>query len=392
MTIEPRRARPALRTSLAITWLTTLVLVPAYAAPAYQLSTISSTLGAPVMNATGTLAGISQDHLAIFQDGITTLVDQPANTNFSWATAINDQGLVLGGAARNTLVGGSVEQAGHMVTDKQQQFLYQNGKLTNLQQIIGLPFVSQTPGPSALVTGLNNSGDLVGAISQTGSPSKAAFVYRNGQVQTIATPGNWTSASASAINNLGVVVGSYETAKPGTSEFESGIFVEDHGKLTDLGGPEGGMSRVRGFNDKGQILIENTSGNWIYENGQFTALNTPSQSPDTFFSAKGLGEDGVVIGLGASNTWSAVPILYAHGQRYDPNALIDAQSAAQHHITDLLSINSKGDILALDQAGQQVLLSPLSAVPETGALKLMASGLGLMALLRRARRIKAAEQ
>lgn len=391
MTFERLCTRSYLRASISIALLSTLALAQAHAAPGYQLSTIGSTLQLPFMNTSGTVAGISQGQLAVFQDGNTRLVDLPAGTTFSYASGINDQGVILGGAYRETLVGGTIEHAGHVVTDNQQQFLYQNGKLTNMQQIIGLPLVAMEPGPMASVRGLNNHGELVGTISHTNSAASEAFAYRNGQLQTIATPGNWSSVNAHAINNLGVVVGSYSFLNPGDSQFTTGVFLDDHGKLTDLGAPGSGAAFIRGFNDKGQILVESGMGTSIYENGRFTALNVQSGSPESFFSAKGLSTDGVVIGTGLSDTWSSVPILFANGEKLDPNSLIDPESAAQHHITQLLSINSKGVILAVDQAGQQVLLTPLSAVPETGSLSLMVSGLALMALLRQRRQIKHTE-
>lgn len=368
--------------------LSTTAVTQAHAAPSYQLTTIDSTLQSPVMNAAGTLAGISQGQLAIFQNGTTQLIDRPANTNFSYAMAINAQGVVLGSAYRETMVGGDLGHAGHLVTDNQQQFLYQNGQLTNMQQVIGLPLLSSTPGPQASVSGLNNMGELSGTLSQAGSSGSQAFVFRNGQIQTIATPDKWTFVTAAGINNLGVVVGSYTYLNPGDTHFKSGVFMDDHGKLTDLGSAD----RVKGFNDQGQIVVENNGGTSLYEDGHFTAIGgSASVDPRAFFRASGLGGDGTVIGSTLSDTWTTLPMIFTDGQLLDPNSLIDPQSAGQHHITALLSINAPGDILAVDQMGQQVLLKPMSAIPEPGALNLMALGLAMVGVGRLRARIKRAQ-
>jgi len=391
MTFEHQRARSYLRGAISSALLSTLAL-QAQAAPSYQLSTIGSNLELPIMNANGTLAGGSQGQLAIFQNGKTQLVDLPTGTTSGYATGINDQDVVLGTAYRVAMVGNTIEHAGHQETDNLQQFLYQAGKLTNMQQIIGMPLASTTSSVTAFVSGLNNHGELVGTINHAGSAASEAFVYRDGQVQAIATPGKWSSVTAYGINNLGIVVGGYSYLNPVDDKYASGLFLDDHGKLTDLAESARGFSYVRGFNDKGQILLQNDTSTSIYENGQLTMLNVQSDAnPTSFFNPKGLGGEGTVIGYSLSDTWSSVPILFAHGEKLDPNSLIDPQSAAQHHITDLLSINSQGIILAVDQAGQQVLLTPLSAVPETGSLSLMACGLALMALLRRRRKVKHTE-
>lgn len=389
MTFSHRISSARLQASLAL--LATLTALQAHAAPTYQLSTIDSTLQLPQMNASGTIVGQLQSQWGIFQNGQTQVIDLPTGTTYSYAQAINDQGTVLGGAYRSTVVGGGLEHAGYTVTDNYQQFLYKDGQVTNMQQIIGLPSVSTVPGGSAWVADINNSGELAGTINGENSASSDAFVYRNGQMQTIATPDKWTSVTAYSINNLGVVLGAYAYLNSANSQYVNGLFLDDHGQLTDLGLPGGNAANVRGFNDKGQILLSGNSGTVIYGNGGLTTLNAGNTAdPSTFFDAFGLGGDGTVIAHTLSDTYSFTPVLYANGQRLDPNTLIDAQSASQHHITDLLSINEQGTIVAIDQNGQQLLLKPLSAVPETSTLNLMALGLALAGVCRLRARIKRA--
>ncbi len=169
------------------------------------------------------------------------------------ALAINDAGAAVGWAQ---LPGSPAPQ--HAA-------LFQNGMTTDLG----------TLGGSAFAMGINHTGTIVG-WSQLADPLlQRAFIVRNGTMSDLGNPWNATHVRANAINNSGVVVGTYETESQ-----PSGAFSYQDGNWTDLGAFGGVFAEARAINDSGTIVgtlgYRNVSHAFVYRNGTMLDLNVAS--------------------------------------------------------------------------------------------------------------------
>jgi probable HAF family extracellular repeat protein len=143
-------------------------------------------------------------------------------------------------------------------------FRYENGVMEALS---GFP---TTTGSSA--SGINDLGQIVGSFSLEDSYGTHGFVWSDGVPVDL---GDETGAHA--INNSGIVVGYYD----GPSIPMTACYWDD-GVLVDLGVPDGySQSRARGVNDLGQIVGNPSSasgGGVLWENGSTTLLPGGSQA------------------------------------------------------------------------------------------------------------------
>ena len=123
------------------------------------------------------------------------------------------------------------------------------------------------------VTGINNSGQVVGTITNSQGNNTYAFLYSNG---TFTNLGNFSShfnvSDAFGINAGGQVVGSSET-----SNGNYDAFLYSNGKMTDLGCLSGvGLARATGINNSGVVVgwaqLSNGDHAFLYSGGQMTDL------------------------------------------------------------------------------------------------------------------------
>jgi probable HAF family extracellular repeat protein len=173
--------------------------------------------------------GFTYDH------GSYTTIDYPNLPMGSSTTAygINSLGKVVGGYCLKT----PICPAG-IALPPTHGFLDDNGVFTALDY------------PGAVVTGasaINDAGAIVGTydINLTGPHS---FLYQNGVYTNIDYP-NANFTAATAINNQGVVAGFYTT----TSGIEYG-FEYQNGKFTSIGVPGATATGMTGLSDSGVIV------------------------------------------------------------------------------------------------------------------------------------------
>ena len=151
---------------------------------------------------------------------------------YSYANAINDAGLVVGESATPDLVSHA--------------FLYGNGRMTDLGSLDG--------GETAAY-GINNTGQVVG-WSHAGGFYYHAFVWdRVNGIQDLGQTGLFMSSKATAINNLGQIVG-YETNYVWLQHvayiWQDGSPLDLNGRLSN--GDGWNLEEAHGINDAGQIV------------------------------------------------------------------------------------------------------------------------------------------
>ncbi|HEY3267960.1 MAG TPA: hypothetical protein VGM37_13600 [Armatimonadota bacterium] len=119
----------------------------------------------------------------------------------------------------------------------------------------GRKLLTTPEGEDSLASGINDRGEIVGAISRPGQGYQAC-VWRNGRILFLGRLGN-SYSFADAVNNRGDVVG--HSAIRG-SDYRSHAFLWRKGKITDLGVLPGyDDSEPTDINDSGVVV-----GNVIY--------------------------------------------------------------------------------------------------------------------------------
>ena len=130
------------------------------------------------------------EHAMLYSNGVMQDIGTLPGGYNSYAYGVNDSGEVIGSSSGSFTTSRLEEHA----------FLYQNGKMLDL----GVLSLSNAFG-SSQAFGINNAGDVVG---DSGDP----FLYHNGQMYdlfSLASDGNnWTNGAAYAINDSGQIVGS----------------------------------------------------------------------------------------------------------------------------------------------------------------------------------------
>jgi probable HAF family extracellular repeat protein len=177
------------------------------------------------LNNLGQAVGISDSGAAIatlFSNGTATNMNT-LNANVSVATCIS----------------GSSQAAGYNIFYSNpnttfRAFLYGNGAMTDIQSDSLFP-------SGTLAHGINSSGTVVGQ-GWVNSSSFHAFMYARGTMVDLGTFPGGIQAAASAINDVGQVVGTSDGAiavSKKTTEHFSHAFLYAYGKMVDLGIPSG---------------------------------------------------------------------------------------------------------------------------------------------------------
>jgi probable HAF family extracellular repeat protein len=177
---------------------------------------------------------------------------------------------------------------------------------------------------------MNATGEVVGERQSRDGHDFHAFLYANGEMHDLGTPGE-SSSAAPGINDAGQVVG----------VSDSHGFLYSEGKMRDLGTVEGkpGFGRANDINRSSAIVgsPRNRSMACLYKSGQMRALG----DPDDLSTANRINASGQIVGHGVVNDSGDKDehaLLFADGHTTDLGTL-----GGKH--SDALDINAAGEIV-----------------------------------------------
>jgi probable HAF family extracellular repeat protein len=246
----------------------------------------------------------------------------------------------LGTLGFNNSVGTAIDRTGQVAGWSGDSISDRDAFLWDGQKMIDLGALGPLSGKASTATGINDSGQLVGSW---GSDPSHAWQYANGTVTELPEPGFATAAgslgcTAAAINNNGQIVGSC---------YASGLshaVLWHNGTVADLGTLGGEAAAATAVNNLGQVVgwAQTSAGvtdGFLWSNGTMTDLG-PS------FSPAAINDNGAIVGG---------EYVYRGGTLQNLNTLIPAGTPYQ--ITSATAINNTGQIVANAQ-GHALLLTP----------------------------------
>ena len=219
------------------------------------------------INTSGTIIGQSGANYPsfIYANGTyTTLNDPLARSGSTFASGINDAGVVVGSYATG--------DAGH-------GFIYSNGVFTTFD----------VPGAlDSYLVGINDVGTM------WGSDDNNIFVVQNGVISTLTLP--YTGVvSVVGINDSGVIAGSY----PDSAGASHG-YVDTNGVYTTIDVPGADDTFLTGINDTGELVgyyfAGQGEGSFAYQNDIFTPIVDPNEIVAAGINANAISNSGVIVG------------------------------------------------------------------------------------------------
>jgi len=174
--------------------------------------------------------------------------------------------------------------------------------------------------------GINNRGQIVGFYSD--SSGIHGFVYKNGAVTPIDVPGA-TLTEAVGINKYGHVVGDYRDS---SGTFHGFLYAE--GTFTTIDVPGASLTGPQGINRYGEIVgfYDDSSGGrhgFLYDEGVFTTIDVPF--PGAVVTAlEEINDDGQIVGIYFDNST-------LHGFLFDGEVYttIDVPDASLTHVSGI---------------------------------------------------------
>lgn len=156
--------------------------------------------------------------------------------------------------------------------------------------------VIDVPGaPSTVVTGLNNLGQVVGSYQSDGLTR--SFVWWGGRFISVNAPSSVTTVSATSINDWGQIVGQQVS-----SDFGQGGFVFDWFRFSRFDNPNAvvGLTFPQSINDVGQVAgffvgSDFKTSAFIYHQGKFKTVKPPVTSAITT-AVNSINNDGQIAG------------------------------------------------------------------------------------------------
>lgn len=214
-----------------------------------------------------------------------------------------------------------------------QAFAYRGGTLLDLGTL---------GGANSYGYGINDSGQVVGGAYTSGG-EEDAFLYSSGTMTGLGTLGG-ASSEARAINANGEVAGGAWVN--GNTEFHA--FVYRAGTKTDLGTLGGTRSAAFGINDSGQVVGRASLAGiapqhaFLYSNGTMTDLGTLGGTESFAYAINNSGE---VVGVSFTGT-SEHAFLYSAGRMTDLGTLGSPEGASCAY-----GINNHGQIVGYFDTG-----------------------------------------
>jgi probable HAF family extracellular repeat protein len=182
------------------------------------------------------------------------------------------------------------------------------------------------------------------------------FPWSEVHIQEFSTIDGDPDGIAFAINDLGQAVGASGNCGP-FNAIEQNNLTPLHavlwrdGNAIDLGslGGDGRFAGIyaTGLNDHGQVVgTSDTTGDasfhaFLWQKGQITDLGT--LTGDSFSSATAIGNNGLVLGVSISASFSPRATLWRNGTATDMNTLVSPDTVL--NLESACSINDKGEII-----------------------------------------------
>ena len=231
----------------------------------------------------------------MWQGGEVILLGTMPGGNFSLASAINEQGQIVGRWG-NSATGDPALGA----------FRWVAGVMSSIE----LPM-----GPNAVAVDVNQSGAIVGWMGQL--IDSRAFIWADGEVTDLGVIPNGFTGKAAAINDVGQVCGEGALVRDGRTVLHS--FMWKGERMIDLGTlPGTAFSRAADLNDHGQIVgyCHNAGLTgltpFIWQDGVMTNLNDliPPEQNVTVSIAQAINNAGQITAdeSGTSDTVLLTPI------------------------------------------------------------------------------------
>ncbi|HEU4709547.1 MAG TPA: PEP-CTERM sorting domain-containing protein [Methylophilaceae bacterium] len=251
-------------------------------------------------------------------------------------------------------------------------------------------------GGNSQAWGINDSGQVVGWSSLPDPDTLEAPVIWNGttptQLPTLGIP----EGEARAINNSGQITGASNLG-PSTNEPNFHAMLWQGNTITDLGVlPGGSYSIGLSINEAGHVVgmssFDDTGMEHgvLWADGVMTDLGTLG-SAGNFSSAWDINNLGQIVGYSQTGPGQVVATIWDEGQLYDLNSFLDASTAkAGWVLTGALSINDLGQIVGFGYNSSMrlqggFLLTP-TPIPEPETYAMLMAGLGVLGFVKRRRK------
>jgi probable HAF family extracellular repeat protein len=246
-------------------------------------------------------------------------------------------------------------------------------------------------GPSSFASGINNHGDVVGTSnSNPFSASQHGFLYSGGIMTEFvpfsAIPQLAASFNSdfSGINDLGDAVGSsdvllyHSETNSYTREHHAFLYSASTGLFTDLGTLGGGFSSASAINDVGQIVgtARTSDGGtyaFLYQNGVMTNLGTAGGPGSTGSTASGISENGFVVGSAATSDTTSPAFRYSMAEGMVSLPTLDYVNANGIHLPAPSSygygVNDVGAVVGVSDTSPFLDNLPSAFLYENGTLQ-----------------------